>query len=131
MEFRKKLTKSMSTDYSPYIIEWKKKITADQKRIESLKKKYLLLAKKASRFLVKKYRVKKVILFGSLVWGKFRERSDIDIGVEGLSKEKYIRALTETEAITGATIDIKFIDELPQFLKNRINREGKVLYAKK
>ena len=40
--------------------------------------------------LLKKEGGDSVFLFGSLVTGKIRENSDIDIGVKGLPKEKFL-----------------------------------------
>jgi len=40
--------------------------------------------------LLKKEGCDSVFLFGSLVTGKIRENSDIDIGVKGLPKEKFL-----------------------------------------
>jgi len=41
--------------------------------------------------LLKKEGCQAVFLFGSLVTGKIRDDSDIDIGVKGLPKEKFLR----------------------------------------
>ena len=40
--------------------------------------------------LLKKEGCKAVFLFGSLVTGKARDNSDIDIGVKGLPKDKFL-----------------------------------------
>ena len=38
---------------------------------------------------------KNIYLFGSLVTGKIRDESDIDIGIKGLSPEAYLRAYSD------------------------------------
>jgi predicted nucleotidyltransferase len=63
----------------------------DAKERETL----ILLAEECAKLLKEKYKVKKVFLIGSLVKGYFHERSDIDLVVEGLVPELYIKALTE------------------------------------
>lgn len=45
--------------------------------------------------MAKKYRVKKDILFGSVVKGKRRMSSDIDLAVCGLMPHDYFKALME------------------------------------
>ncbi|OHB71758.1 MAG: hypothetical protein A2W17_10375 [Planctomycetes bacterium RBG_16_41_13] len=54
-----------------------------------------LLANKCIAILINKYHVKKVFPIGSLVHGIVHERSDIDLVVEGLPSEFYIKALSE------------------------------------
>lgn len=85
-------------------------------------------AKNACLLLAKKYGVKKVVLFGSLVIGKYKRGSDIDLAVEGLKTESYIEALVEVERFTGMTFDIKLMEECKGFLRERITKEGKILY---
>ncbi len=49
-------------------------------------------AERCVEILKERYRVKKVILIGSLVNGIIHERSDIDLVVEGLPNEIYPRS---------------------------------------
>lgn len=73
-----------------------KKEFKSTKKLEATKKrKLILLARRCAQFLRSKYKVKRVILIGSLVKGFFHDRSDIDLVVEGLAPELYIKALTE------------------------------------
>jgi hypothetical protein len=62
--------------------------------IEKRKEIYLEKARECTSFLEKKYKVKRVYVIGSLVKGKFHDRSDIDLVVEGLTPRLYIDALT-------------------------------------
>jgi predicted nucleotidyltransferase len=45
--------------------------------------------------LLKKEGCEAVFLFGSLVTGKIRDDSDIDIGVKGLPKEKFLNLYSQ------------------------------------
>lgn len=64
------------------------------------RKKYLLeLADRCAKLLKEKYNVKRIFLIGSLAYGIVRQRSDIDLAVEGLAPEFYIKALVDLSDI--------------------------------
>lgn len=63
------------------------------------KKQAMSKARKAAGHLKAKWGVDKVYLYGSLAWGTFHERSDIDLMVVGF-KGDYWRMLVEIEEIT-------------------------------
>ncbi|MEW5692722.1 MAG: nucleotidyltransferase domain-containing protein [Candidatus Hydrogenedentota bacterium] len=67
------------------------------------------LAYKIARLLREKYKVTKVFLIGSLVTGLVHERSDIDIVVEGLAPELYIKALTEAYDILPGEVELNLV----------------------
>lgn len=48
-----------------------------------------------SHLLAKKYHLRKVYLFGSLAEGLFLKGSDIDLAVEGMDFEDYLKALAK------------------------------------
>lgn len=116
--------------YATYIISWKERKLEEEKKRRLLQKKGFELAEKAAHFLAKRYNIKKVVLFGSLVRGRYKKDSDIDLAVEGLRKEDYIRALAEVESLVGRPIDIKPLEGCGEFFKKRVERGGKVLYEK-
>ena len=76
--------------------------------------------------LKEKYRVKKVFLIGSLAHGIVHENSDIDLVVEGLTPEKYIKALVDLSDILKWKVEINLIpfeDALPT-LKKKTMKKG-------
>ena len=69
-------------------------------------------------------------MFGSRARGSNRERSDIDLAVSGKDVELFVESLEE-RADTLLSFDIVNLDEIvSDKLRESINREGKVLYAK-
>ena len=76
----------------------------------------------------KKYKVKKVILFGSRARGDFKEKSDIDLAVKGGDFARFSLDVNE-ETTTLLKFDIINLDEkIQQELKDSIQKEGKILY---
>ena len=95
------------------------------------KEELIKLAEKCSEILKDKYQAKKIFLIGSLVKGYFHERSDIDLVVEGLLPELYIKALTELYDLLPPGIELNLIpfEDAFESLKEKTLKEGKVLYG--
>lgn len=72
----------------------------------------------------------RVILFGSGARGTNRERSDIDLAVSGGNQSRF-EELLEEEADTLLSFDVINMDGVAsRKLKDNIQREGVLLYAK-
>ncbi|MFH0796593.1 MAG: nucleotidyltransferase domain-containing protein [Candidatus Omnitrophota bacterium] len=83
-----------------------------------------------SNFLAEKYRLKRVYLFGSLSEGLFLKGSDVDIAVEGMDFQDYLKALAEFRYIDGVLVDIVHLDFCKPDLRQAIleNKGVKILY---
>ena len=102
-----------------------KKPDADRKEL------YTRIAEKCSSLLKKKYHVKRVYIIGSLATGILHDRSDIDLVVEGLPAELYIKALTELYDILLPGIELNLIPLEDAFdsLKEKTLKEGQLVYG--
>ena len=80
----------------------------------------------------KKYNPEKIILFGSRARGDYRKNSDIDIAVYiNLSFREKRKLKEKIDLISGIySVDLIFLDEVDENFKNKVLKEGKVLYAK-
>ena len=96
-------------------------------RIEELRK----VADKCVQVLKDKYKVKRVFLIGSLVKGVVHERSDIDLVVEGLSPDLYMKALTELWDFLPAGIELNLVpfEDAFESLKKKTLKEGDLIYG--
>ena len=65
--------------------------------------------------LLKKEGCEAVFLFGSLVTGKIREDSDIDIGVKGLPKGKFLSLYSQLHFDFESKIDLVDFDTNSDF----------------
>ena len=76
----------------------------------------------------RKYNVKKVILFGSRARGNFKEKSDIDLAVQGGDFIRFMLDVNE-ETSTLLSFDIINLDEeIMSELRKSIEKEGKIIY---
>ncbi|MFQ6003419.1 MAG: nucleotidyltransferase family protein [Candidatus Zixiibacteriota bacterium] len=109
----------------------KREVGPTKKLKATKKRKLILLAEKCAQFLKSKYKVKRVILIGSLVKGFFHDRSDIDLVVEGLAPELYIKALTELYDLLPQGVELNLIPYEDAFdtLKDKTIKEGKLIYG--
>ena len=96
-------------------------------RIEELRE----IAEKCVWILKNKYKVKKVFLIGSLEEGYIHERSDIDLVVEGLSPDLYIKSLTELWDVLPSGLELNLIpfEDAFESLKEKTLKEGELLYG--
>ena len=80
--------------------------------------------------IAEKYKVEKVILFGSRARGDFHRASDIDLAVKGGDFTNFF--LDEDEE-TSTLLRFGFVDlnqSIQQELRESIEREGKIIYEK-
>ena len=84
-------------------------------------------ATKAAALLKENYSVKKVYLFGSLVWGKhYTAYSDIDLYVEGFPSEAdYFEALGQAEYLAAPfPLNLVLEEKAPPGLKYKACKDG-------
>lgn len=95
-----------------------------KQNIEMRKQKALKAANDIAAMLKEKYCVSRVMLFGSLIDGKFDDYSDIDLYVEELS-EGYFAALHEAQMIAGdIDVSIACSTDIMESLRLNIEKKG-------
>lgn len=89
------------------------------------------IAERCAWVLKDKYKVKTVFLIGSLVKGFIHERSDIDLVVEGLSSDLYIKALTELWDLlpTGVELNLIPFEDAFRSLREKTLKEGELIHG--
>lgn len=86
-----------------------------------------LAAAACAQLLKERYGVRQVHLFGSLAGqSPWHSRSDIDLAVEGLAPERYVRALSELWALlpTGLELDLVTLEDASPEMRARIGSAG-------
>lgn len=88
-------------------------------------------AEKCVLILRAEYKIKRAFLIGSLAKGLIHERSDIDLVVEGLAPELYMKALTELWDILPAGVDLNLIpfEDAFKSLREKAVEEGELMYG--
>ena len=81
------------------------------------------------RILVAEFRVRRVVLFGSLLAGELFADSDLDLAVLGLAKADYWRALDLVTVAAGVAVDLVPMEEARPSLAARIDAEGEQLHG--
>lgn len=80
--------------------------------------------------IAEKYKVEKVILFGSRARGDFHRTSDIDLAVKG---GDFINFSLDVDEETSTLLMFDFVDlnrSIQQELRENIEREGRIIYEK-
>jgi predicted nucleotidyltransferase len=63
-------------------------------------------------------------IIGSLAWGGFGVRSDVDVVIEGGSPEALVTAAEEIGAATGRSVDALSLEQLSPAFRRRVLLEG-------
>lgn len=113
-----------------YIAHWR---TRAEDRIQtdtSLSTRAFTEARQLARILGEDYGAQKVYLFGSLARenAPFKATSDIDLGVEGLSADRFYEALGELLLKSTFLVDLKPLENASDQLRRFIQKEGILLY---
>ncbi len=82
---------------------------------------------------LKNYNPNKIILFGSRADGTFKKTSDIDIAVDFSLNFREKRKLCEKiDMLSGLySVDLIFLPKVDKNFREKILKEGKILYEKK
>ncbi len=108
-----------------------------------MEKKYQTELKKLKEKLVDDYKPEKIILFGSMAWGKITEDSDIDLFIIKKTTKKFGQRIDEVnllaskakiavpmDVIVFTPAEFKKRMDLDDFFIKNIVDNGKVVYAK-
>lgn len=93
-------------------------------------KQALSQAKRLSVQLCERFGAKEVLLFGSLAKGRFDYASDIDLAVKGMQAD-YLKGYAFCLGETDFPLDLKVYEEMPAWLRKKVDKEGRTLYAGK
>ena len=88
------------------------------------------IAQECARRLVQDYDAERVYLFGSLLSDdRVHDKSDIDLAVEGLDGDLYLRALADLWQLLpeGAELDLVPLEQAWPSMFERVKTEGIVL----
>lgn len=114
-----------------YIDYWRNRQARERQYHQQLAAQARQEAQRVTDFLVERYNVQRVILFGSLTRDRFDAESDIDLAVEGLPSANYFAILSEVNQMASRWVDLKLWQDLEPYFQSRVLETGEVLYERK
>ncbi|HAO20431.1 MAG TPA: hypothetical protein DCQ37_08130 [Desulfobacteraceae bacterium] len=78
--------------------------------------------------ILKRYDVAKVSLYGSVARGDYKDDSDLDICIEGLRDDNFFIALAECLMASDHSVSITDFKNTFGYFRERILKEGKIIY---
>lgn len=99
-----------------------------KKARQTLLEKAMHDAARIADYLRERYGCGEIYLIGSTLQEEgFSEKSDIDLVVKGLPRDRYFHILAEISDITDFPVDIIPYEDANELMKNTVLNEGKVL----
>jgi len=104
-----------------------------RRKIASRKARAKALESEIVKALVKNFdSIKRIYLFGSLAENRFGLHSDVDVAVEGIPEEAFIRALCTLNDISDDfEFDLVELNHITPSLRKRILEKGVLIYERK
>ena len=116
-------------EFERYLAGQLMQITREEEELKKFIKQAEEKARVIAALLSKKYVLSRIWLFGSLANGYFDFHSDIDLAVEGLPEENYLKAYGIAEDVAAPIqVDLVLLETALPSLRNCILKEGKLLY---
>ena len=118
----------MYTEIETYIKHWKRRLDSMEKARLLRFEKALDDAAKIARYLRERYGCREICLIGSVLEkDRFSEKSDIDMVVKGLPKDRYFYILAEIRDISDFAIDIIPYEDANELIRDTVKKKGKLL----
>jgi len=119
----------MTVDITPYLAGWRERARKERQAIENRRTRAIREAEKIARFLGEIEGVTRVVGIGSAFDpDSFSMRSDIDLVVMGLPKDKYFTTLGQIMTHTDFEVDLIPFEDARELLKSRVAKEGVPLW---
>ncbi len=117
----------MDRPIEEYVERWRRRQAVERERNRRLAQQARHDAERIAAMLRRTFGATRVILFGSLVTGRFTADSDIDLAVDGLAPADYFPALAEAGKLTEFPVDLKPLGELFPHVRDRVLATGEDL----
>ena len=113
---------------TPFVTYWKQQQTLLEKQNAQDARRARYDLEPIVQLLRERYRVQRIILFGSLAKGQFTTRSDIDLAVASLAPADFFAALADANQLSRFKVDLKPLEKLTPHFYRRVLSQGETLY---
>ncbi len=118
----------VKVEIAEYKRHWRKRAEREAAHRRAIASTARAEARQVAQMLVREFGANRVYLFGSLAQeGRFHERSDVDLAVEGIAPEHFYKAWAATGAYSGVPIEMVDLDEVGEPMVKLILKYGELL----
>jgi predicted nucleotidyltransferase len=119
------MAKAEVAEYKRY---WRERAEREAAHRLELASKARAEARRVAQMLVHDFGARRVYLFGSLAQeGRFHERSDVDLAVEGIAPGRFFKAWAAAGAHSNVPIELVDMDEVGETMRGLILEYGELL----
>ena len=103
------------------------------RQCEAMQRQAVLDTRAIVRMIVEEYELVRIYQWGSVLRpGEFREYSDIDIAVEGVTDARaFFRMLGDAQAMTRFPVDLVQIEKIEPEYAEEIRQHGEIVYERR
>lgn len=117
------------SEFEKYLDGHHKQMAIEEEKLQKLAGEATKKANMIASGLAETFNISRIYLFGSLAWGSFQIDSDIDLAVEGLPDELFLKAYRVVENIAGSfNVDMILLEHAVVSLRERVIEEGTIIY---
>ena len=117
-------------DVSPYVEYQRHRIQIREAHREAARAEALQAIERMQPVFAETLGLQRVYLFGSLQRNRFREDSDIDLAVEGVNAETFLRLSARLRSVTTRPVDLIDLKDCEDPFARFIREFGRVLYER-
>jgi len=115
-------------DVTSYVEGMRRRMAAREARERKAKRRARQVVDRVVAALSQPPRVQRIYLYGSLVYHRFHDNSDIDIAVDGASREQLDAVVRALEADSPFRLDIRPFEDFSPPFQELITEFGESLY---
>ncbi len=112
-----------------HIAYWQKVVSQQQATQQRAKQQAWQEVEAIAQRLRQQFGAKRIIVFGSLLSDRFGDDSDLDIAVEPIPKAQFFEAVASVNECSQRWVDLKPLDELEPYFKQRVLDTGLEIYG--
>jgi len=124
------VARTMTSLMDKYVDYWRRRGAEQKRHSQRLAKQARSDLERIVTALVGEFGASRIILFGSLVRGRFAPGSDMDLAVEGIPPGDFFAALALVNRLASLRVDLKPLEDLEPHFRRRVIATGEVIYAR-
>lgn len=107
-----------------HLAYWRRAISTQRQHQQQAVADAWVEVRQIAQLLRQQFGATRIIVFGSLVRDRFQDQSDLDLAVAGIAKDRYFEAVAAANGCSQRWVDLKPLEELEPYFRQRVLDTG-------